>query len=87
MNLSKATASGVVQWRGLNFFQELADHGADPHHLGRLINEFVKVTSLGFGALRHLFRLGGCCPLGASRPSSSVVPSTGGVSSEASSVG
>ena len=37
----------VVERGGLHFVQQLADHGADPHHLRGFVNEVLELAGLG----------------------------------------
>ena len=32
----------VIQWGAAHLFQQLANHGSDPHHLGRFVNQIGK---------------------------------------------
>jgi hypothetical protein len=50
-------AAGVVQRRRLHLVEQLADHVADPHHLGRLLDHVGHRPRLPVGLLDHLARL------------------------------
>ena len=60
VDLLEAVAAGLVEGRGLHLLEELADHAADPHHLGRLLDQLgdvalavaVLVVTVA-GGLRH----------------------------------
>src|SRR5580765_1721040 len=39
VDLGEPGATLVVEWRAADLFEELLDHRADPHHLGRLLDE------------------------------------------------
>jgi hypothetical protein len=52
----EATPRGIIQRSGLDLFQELLHHGADPHDLGGLVHQVLETAALrpgaGFGLRR-----------------------------------
>ena len=47
MDLAQPVAAGVVQRRRAHLFEQLLDHGADPHHLRRLLDQIGQRFAVG----------------------------------------
>ncbi len=45
MDLAHPVPAGVVQRGGLDLLQQLLDHAADPHHLGRLLDQAGRILA------------------------------------------
>ena len=47
MDLGQPLPPGLVERGGADLFEQLFDHAADPHHLGRLLDQRTRVLAVG----------------------------------------
>ncbi len=53
VDLAQPVAAGVVERCGAHFLEQLFDHGADPHHLGGLLDQVGQGALVGVVARRR----------------------------------
>ena len=52
MDLGQPAPRGIIERCRLHLFKKLPDHGADPHHLRRFVNQSLQAAAFGLAAVR-----------------------------------